>query len=1222
MLVFFPGQVLVWGRAAVLWEGCEKTAILGLADASGWASNPPCMSERPSKASSCKTCGLPLADGVCPNCAKPDGIAGIGLPPELVRRAEPAQPPRLVGDFELIEEVARGGMGVVWKARHRRLNRIVALKLIRTDCLSEAAAATRFRREAEAAARLKHPNIVRIHEIGEVGEQLFIAMDLAEGGSLVDLMRRTVILPRDAASLIAKVARGVHHAHENGIVHRDIKPGNILLDPHGEPMVCDFGLARVMTEVSDLTLSLELLGTPAYISPEQAEGPARNLGPASDTYSLGAVLYELLCGHPPFQAENLHTLVKKVVEESATRPPAIVAGSRIPYDLSTICLKCLEKEPKSRYPTALALAEDLERWARGEVIVARPVAPAERVWKWVRRKPVLAGLWFAITLLTFAAAAMAMISSARVTRQREIAEDQAKRSREMLARQLSLSAQYLIEQGDWLRGLPALAEAIRIGTGDPLHDRVNRIRFGVVERSAPRLAHAWLSGDPVFRAAGNRSGTRLMLATRRKIEVWDIERGTMVGKPLEVETEIGSATFDSKGGRWAVVRTESGLCRVWHPDDGSVRDVGHGDVYSPPDAYLQDGNLFVLFNGNSWEVQAAMREERMAGPFQHKDKIEWAVALVSQRRVMGLDAKGLIHLWDMSTGKDVIPPIALGEGSRGADLDGYNSHTQIASLHRGRECWLLNCVSGEVTSHHVRLPDIPQSFGWDQSGAWIYLARNDDGAAVRQVEGDALRWQASHGALGFRGSFAPDSRMVATQSWIGSARVWDMESGEAVTPYLWQTATPGSCILTPSGRWLLTRGEEPAARLWSLPPDEGATAMPDRVNDAKDLFFAGDPERLICADTDGRVVAWDLVPPQSKVMEFQHPEEIFLAEPANGGKLVFTAGSRTAALWDLKSGRPFGRQFVSSVPILDADADQSGVEFAVVVNGGDIVVWDPVAGVERRRIPAKAHKVLLSPDGRLLIALSGASARTWDRRTGEAVSKPVDESGGLALAVFSPDGKRVVQMNTTAPKGPSYPRVWDAATGEVLLTLPPHWLGVRTAAWSPDGTRVATGGGDLTVQICDARTGERLAPPMNHSQKVRQLGFSSDGLLLWARVDREVIVRDAISGERVIPRVRALRGARAVALASDGQRMATIGRKAAPMLWDLSPDLRSPEALRMIASVLSGHSLVNGTGALAPLRAVELRDAWERGRTLVGGWERTVPPEEGHPPDRAIPPAK
>ena len=281
------------------------------------------------------------------------------------------------GDYELLREIARGGMGVVYAARQSRLGRLVALKLIASGELASPDLVERFKLEAKTAANLEHPNIVPIYEVGEHQKQHFIAMRLVEGGRLD---QQGLPLPsRRAAQLMATVARAVHFAHQRGILHRDIKPGNILLDAQGEPHLTDFGLAKLVETESTLTKTMAVLGTPAFISPEQAAGKTNQLTTAVDVYGLGAVLYELLAGQPPFAGGTTLETVRQVLEKEPRRLSSI--NPAIDRDLETICLKCLEKNPARRYGSAEALADDLERWLRHESIVARPASAGSRLAK-------------------------------------------------------------------------------------------------------------------------------------------------------------------------------------------------------------------------------------------------------------------------------------------------------------------------------------------------------------------------------------------------------------------------------------------------------------------------------------------------------------------------------------------------------------------------------------------------------------------------------------------------------------------------------------------------------------------------------------------------------------------------------------------------------------------------------------------------------------------------
>src|SRR5947207_7492335 len=270
------------------------------------------------------------------------------------------------GDYELLEEIGRGGQGVVYRARQKSLNRIVALKVIGFGHWETTPHLKRFRHEAEAAASLEHPQIVPIYEIGESDGSCYFSMKFVEGGQLAEVLKRESMSTRRAAELLAKIARTVHFAHQHGILHRDIKPGNILLDRQGEPHLTDFGLARLIEQESTVTNSFDVLGTPSYMAPEQAAGRVKELTAAADVYSLGAVLYQMLTGEPPFAGGTTYETIRLVLETEPRNPR--LRNARVDIDLATICLKCLEKEPARRYQTAAALAEDLECWLQHEPI--------------------------------------------------------------------------------------------------------------------------------------------------------------------------------------------------------------------------------------------------------------------------------------------------------------------------------------------------------------------------------------------------------------------------------------------------------------------------------------------------------------------------------------------------------------------------------------------------------------------------------------------------------------------------------------------------------------------------------------------------------------------------------------------------------------------------------------------------------------------------------------
>jgi serine/threonine protein kinase len=354
-----------------------------------------------------------------------------------------------VPGYEILGELGRGGMGLVYKARQLRLNRTVALKVLLAGAHAGAEALTRFRTEAQAAARLQHPHIVPIHEVGEHDGQPYLVLECVDGGSLKQHLDGTPQPARPAARFVELLARAVHHAHQEGVIHRDLKPANILLDPEGQPRVTDFGLAKQWDTTGDApangpTQSGAIVGTPSYMAPEQAAGRTSEVGPAVDVYALGAIFYELLTGRPPFKGETALETLHQVLHNEPVGPRNL--QPKVPRDLQTICLKCLHKSPPKRYATALDLAADLRRFAEGQPIQARPTGTWERALKWVKRHPMAAALAAVSTLATLVLLAGGLWSNQALRqaaeRERGKAEE-AEKQRRHAATQQTLAAAHL-----------------------------------------------------------------------------------------------------------------------------------------------------------------------------------------------------------------------------------------------------------------------------------------------------------------------------------------------------------------------------------------------------------------------------------------------------------------------------------------------------------------------------------------------------------------------------------------------------------------------------------------------------------------------------------------------------------------------------------------------------------------------------------------------------------
>ncbi|HEX8200372.1 MAG TPA: WD40 repeat domain-containing serine/threonine protein kinase, partial [Isosphaeraceae bacterium] len=586
--------------------------------------------------------------------------------------AAPASPRLVFGDYELLEELGRGGMGVVYKAHQTSLHRTVALKMILAGQLASVAEVQRFHREAQAAAALDHPGIVPIFEVGQHQGRHYFAMGYIAGHSLADELTAGPLVPRRAAELMARAAEAVEHAHRHGIVHRDLKPGNVLLDGPERPRVTDFGLAKRVEAGPGLTQTGAALGTPSYMPPEQAEGRTSQIGPISDVYSLGATLYALLTGRPPFQAATTVVTLRQVVEREPV--PVRLLNAAVPRDLETICLKCLEKAPQRRYPAARALAEDLGRWLRREPIRARRAGPAERLVKWTRRRPTAAALVAVsaaavISLLTIGlvynrwlersngdlASTSNRLRNALVeTRKLQAATEDA-RQKEKDARVTAETAasenlrrlvrmdldrgQRLQEEGDPFGALLWFDQARSLDPDGPEADALHRVRIGALLADAPRLDHLW--SVPVGSGASvtfTPDGGRILLHhddkdefnDNDKIYALDTATGAPVGRPL------GSfgirTTLMSPDGRRVAGFGAVGL-RAWDVATDAILLKGAsvaGDLRDA--AFSPDGGRIAIAGGPKWEKKDVQ------------------------------DGGGEVRVYDIATGKAAFPPLTFPRG--------------------------------------------------------------------------------------------------------------------------------------------------------------------------------------------------------------------------------------------------------------------------------------------------------------------------------------------------------------------------------------------------------------------------------------------------------------------------------------------------------------------------------------------------------------------------------
>lgn len=1025
-----------------------------------------------------------------------------------------------VPGYEFLAQLGKGGMGIVFKARQLSLNRLVALKWIRAgDATADDLA--RFQSEAESAARLQHPGIVQIFEIGAVGNRPYFTLEYVAGGSLDKVLGGVPQPPRRAARIVEAIARAVHEAHRHGILHRDLKPANVLLSPRAdanasdelpwELKIADFGLAKRVAEGPGQTHPGMVLGTPSYMPPEQAEG-RKDLGPAVDIYSLGVMLYEALTGVLPFRAASAWETLRLLLTEEPVSPARLQPG--VPRDLETICLKCLEKDPARRYPSAAALADDLGRFLRGEPVVARPVGRLARGWRWCRRNPLAASLVASVALLLVAVATVSAVLG-------QVARDEAREARlardgEAKKAKEALEAQERERQ----RAREAKEEAAKARIAEASErkiageEKAARARADAEEKKAKHALFLYrLTDAQRYWDDGHVAAARAKLHEAREFsDTWEYRhlhtkinhsgQRTITGH----RNAVMSVAYSPDGSRLASADQLDSI-RVWDVATGRqlLLVPGHTSVSFSPDGR----RLAVPFSNHLVKIWDAANGAELVVLKGHQQQVRKVTFNLDGSQLATTAHDMTVRIWDATTGKEirtinsgVVLSVAFSPDGKRLVTAGSDAVVRVWEVGTGKEQFAIKNAHAHFGSLHEATSAI---FSLD--GKRFASTGSDGIARIWDAEsGKELLTLRGHMQETTGACFSPDGRWLATASADQTVKVWDTKN-QGLLLYSFKGHTNGvtSVCFSPGADRIATASWDRTVKVWDLRLGQ-SPALRGHFNGVLGIAYSRDGRKIATASVDMMVKVWDATTGQEEQSLVHWNAVTGVAFSPDGRRLVAGDFDQKVKVWDLASGKSL-HTLVHGHEVRGVAYSPDGVQVASAGADSTVQVWNVEQGKRVRTLKGHAGTVFavaFSPDGKYLASAGmDQTLRLWDANTGEEVRVLKGHTSTVFGVAFSPDGSRLVSAGEAV-------KVWDVATGKNLRTFTGHTIAVEHVAFSPDAKRLATAGTDQTVRIWDAETGDELLSLKGHTAQVKGVAFSPDGSrLVSAALDRDVKIWDA-----------------------------------------------------------------------------------------------------------------
>ena len=1021
----------------------------------------------------CPKCGatIPVGGlgGLCPRCVTRVSLRGP-TPGSTTGPTPETSGEGLFEDYVLLEEIGRGGMGVVYRARQKSLNRLVALKVIASGQLASAEELRRFHTEANAAAALEHPHIVPIYEVGEFAQHAFFSMKLMTGGTLADLVHparaaNTLPGPRRAAAIVSQVARAVHHAHQRGILHRDLKPANILLDEAGNPFVSDFGLAKFLLPKPDSaqTLAGAPLGTPGFMAPEQAAERAGQITTAADVFSLGAMLYYLLAGRAPFEGETTLETLKHTVEEEPKRPSTF--NGEIGSDLEIICLKCLEKEPSRRYASAAELADDLDRWQEGQPIRARAVPAWERGWLWARRRPAIAGL-------TLLAALLLLVGVAGIAWQGRAAARHADRAEKALRQATETLWQASYDRARALRGSGQMGQRVK-------------------------------ALEAISTAAAIRPSPELRVEALAALALPDLED---TGRWLPLPADYFALHVTSSGNAYAYA-TREGLVRVHRFEDGSLMgEYPFGSpvhiLWSSPDAgyfAMTDDNRLEVWNVGAKASLLQRTDVRRAAFHPHLPQVA-----VSER-------DGTVRIYSLSTAAE-LASLPVGQGATPV----FSPDGEKLAVVKDRACEVWS-ISPPTRLGQCDLVANCFRHAWRPGSDHILLGCEDATLMAWDWQRRELALVGRHEREGVFVCAEPGGEWAATTSWDGILRLWSLAARRQVL----EGRTVRPLGFDSTGQWLCVAGTRGVAR-WRFHWPEELRLLSGSFGPAKRLempIISPNSRWLAAMNLRAGFQVWDLATGQSQACQADAGlERVCWA----GHDALLAASSQTGVtLWTNRG--PADNWMLSPLVRLTDNQFTKARQARLTPNHDGLwlacedrlELYDWPSGQHQQTLRGQPFfdRFDLSTDGRWIASgywnsfdPFGSDLWVWSTQTGQRVRAI---SAGNCEACFSPDGRWLViaeaaKYQQFALQG--HPTNWVLA----FTHRRENWSGGAGVAFSGDARWLVVAADKREFRLLESATGRELARFTPLTRSTTQYALSADHRWLVCSAEAGLHVWDLV----------------------------------------------------------------------------------------------------------------